>query len=114
DPLPAEQPGQRERCELFAPPGRLIVRGQPMSAIAYVLTVLLDRVVQDHTGLTGGFDANAEFSAESAPGSASDAASTEQVALMSALQEQLGLKLESTRGPVDVLVIDSVQHPTED
>jgi uncharacterized protein (TIGR03435 family) len=30
-----------------------------------------------------------------------------------ALQEELGLKLESTRGPVDVLVIDSVQQPTE-
>jgi uncharacterized protein (TIGR03435 family) len=31
-----------------------------------------------------------------------------------ALQEQLGLKLESTRGPVEILVIGHVEHPTED
>jgi len=34
--------------------------------------------------------------------------------LFTAIQEQLGLKLESTKGPVEVLVIDSVQHPTPD
>ncbi|HET9834670.1 MAG TPA: DUF3738 domain-containing protein [Vicinamibacterales bacterium] len=39
---------------------------------------------------------------------------TDGSSVMTALNEQLGLKLESTRGPVDVLVIDSLQAPTPD
>ena len=118
--LLASQPGRRERCILYAlPSGELRVRGQTMSALAYVFTVLLDRVVVNNTGLNGGFDADATFSTEGLPGMtvplpASDRAASVAPSLYTALEEQLGLKLRSTRGPVDVVVIDKLEHPTLD
>jgi uncharacterized protein (TIGR03435 family) len=74
-------------------------------------------VVVDRTGLSGGFDADAEFDPRGLPGMlqlrpeerpANDAASLETT-----LKEQLGLKLESKRGSVSVLIIDRVEHPPE-
>jgi len=68
------------------------------------------------TGLTGGFDAQLTWTPDAslsnspeAPSPASDGSS-----LFTAIQEQLGLKLDAQRGPVEVLVIDSVERPTED
>ena len=74
----------------------------------------VDRPVLDRTGLTGTFDFSLEWSLESdlaeSPGSRpEDTGPT----FLQALQEQLGLRLKSTKGPVDVLVIDHVEHPTE-
>ena len=91
-----------------------MIRGQTMGAVASVLTRLLERVVVDRTGLTGGFDGDADFSPEGLPGMAPSDTPKEAPSLVDALQQQLGLKLESAKGPVDVLVIDSVEHPTED
>jgi uncharacterized protein (TIGR03435 family) len=115
----AVHPGQRDRCILYAlPSGTLMLRGQTMSAFANLLTRLLDRTVTDRTGLAGGFDADAQFDPEGLPGMlqlrpeerpAKDAPSLDTV-----IREQLGLRLESTRGPVDVLVIDHVEKPSED
>src|SRR5258708_3155372 len=60
--LLASQPGQRDRCILYAlPSGTLMLRGQTMCAFANVLTMLLSRTVKDRTGLAGGFDADAQF-----------------------------------------------------
>jgi uncharacterized protein (TIGR03435 family) len=116
--LLAAQPGKRERCILYAlPSGTLMLRGQTMGAFANVLTRLLDRTVVDRTGLSGGFDADAQFDPKGLPGMlqlrpeeqpASDAGS-----LDTTLKEQLGLKLESKRGPVRMLVVDHVERPTE-
>jgi uncharacterized protein (TIGR03435 family) len=118
EPLLASQPDKRERCILYAlPSGMLMLRGQTMGAFANALTRLLDRTVVDRTGLAGGFDADAQFDPKGLPGMLqlkpeeqppSDAAS-----LDTTLKEQLGLKLESKRGPVRVLFIDRVERPTE-
>jgi uncharacterized protein (TIGR03435 family) len=59
---PPVQRGQELRCILYiVPPGSLIARGQTMSAFAYAQTRTVGRVVTDHTGLSGAFDADAVF-----------------------------------------------------
>jgi uncharacterized protein (TIGR03435 family) len=74
----------------------------------------LGRTVIDRTALTGTFDVHLKWTAEASagaagPGTADDPAGP---SLFTALQEQLGLKLESAKGPVEVLVIDHVEKPS--
>jgi uncharacterized protein (TIGR03435 family) len=67
----------------------------------------------DHTGITGVFDIDLTWTPEQ--GSVgSPRIDPNGPPIFVAIQEQLGLKLESHKGPVDVLVIDHVEHPTED
>jgi uncharacterized protein (TIGR03435 family) len=105
-PIPASTP---ER-------GRLGGRDVTMGRIAGFLKnpfTGVDRPVVDRTGLTGTFDFSLEWSPEPdaarPPGSQSEDTGP---AFLEALQEQLGLKLKPTTGPVDVLVIDHVEGPS--
>jgi uncharacterized protein (TIGR03435 family) len=85
-------------------------KGVTMRALARELS-FVGRVVLDKTDLAGQFDVDLEWaSVPSGPDVPADAGPS----IFTTLQEQLGLKLESTKGPVDVLVIDHVEHPTED
>jgi uncharacterized protein (TIGR03435 family) len=65
----------------------------------------LSRVVVDHTGIPGDFDIKLKWT--------SDSAEEAGVSLFTAIQEQMGLRLESTHGPVKMLVIYSVEKPSE-
>jgi uncharacterized protein (TIGR03435 family) len=67
----------------------------------------IDRPVLDRAGLTGRFDWDLRW--ENDPTGASTG-----VSILSALQEQLGFRLEPSRGPVDVLVVDRVEQPVLD
>jgi len=67
------------------------------------------QMVINRTALNGRFDLDLRFTPES-----STAAAPEFPSIFTAVQEQLGLKLQSERAPVPVLVIDSVQRPTPD
>jgi uncharacterized protein (TIGR03435 family) len=98
--------------------GRVSGRAEPIARLAALLSnnalAGVDRTVIDQTGLTGEFDFTMEWaiplpSVESQPTTDGTGPS-----LGTALREQLGLKLESTKGPVDVLVIDHVEKPTSD
>ena len=80
------------------------------------LSQQLGRTVIDKTGLAGLYDIKLQWTPELAQGAGgnSDAPSDESTrpSIFTALQEQLGLRLESAKGPVEVMVIDSVQKPT--
>jgi len=92
--------------------------GTTMTMLAVsMLTGPAGRLVVDRTGLTGAYDFDFEFAADPAPGAtpAPDTATTagDRPSLFTALEEQLGLKLQPTRAPIDVTVIDRVTPPTE-
>lgn len=66
-----------------------------------------ERPVADETGFTGYFDI------DDLRWATVDATTSDAPSLETALEETLGLKLVSTKGPVEVVVIDSIDHPTE-
>ena len=72
-----------------------------------------ERPVIDRTGLTGGFDFDVQFAELATPTSSGAAGDSRAVGMLTAVEEQLGLKLESTRGPLEFVVIDSVDLPKE-
>jgi uncharacterized protein (TIGR03435 family) len=94
-----------------------------MPAVAKLLSSLVGREVVDKTGFTGRFALHMEFAMDDAlagfPNPAGPDASGQPAdpaarpTISTALQEQLGLKLQVSKGPVDVLVIDHVERPTE-
>ena len=94
------QPGERPTCGTTATPGRLTGGSITMSQLAQTLSRYTQRMVLDQTGLTSGFDYDLEFATDPAGGS-----------IFTALPQQLGLRLDSRRAPVDVLVIDSAAQP---
>jgi len=80
------------------------------------LPEFVGRPVLDHTGLSGMFDFQIEFLVELRRGGDAkpeSAAETSGVPIFTALQQQLGLKLESAKAPVPVLVIDRVEKLTQ-
>ena len=106
-PIPATVPGRARLVGRRVTVGR--IAGQLMNPFTG-----LDRPVLDRTGLSGTFDFSLEWSLAADPVQPpaflpADPGPT----FLQALDEQLGLKLKSAKGPVDVLVIDRVEHPTE-
>jgi uncharacterized protein (TIGR03435 family) len=110
-------------CSIMGSPGMIRFDGFPMPQVAGMLVGQAGRIVIDRTGLAGNWQFVMTFSQERpqglTPGPEADkiaeaAANPNAPSFFTALQEQLGLKLESTKAPVDVTVIDAIEHPTED
>ena len=115
------QPGERPQCGMFMGIGNVGAGDVPMQQLAQLLSQRVQRIVVDKTGLTGRYSFNIEFTPDqmpppgaAPPGVQLPAINPDGPSIFTALQEQLGLKLESTRGPVETLVIDSIDQPTPD
>ena len=96
------------RCQAGPVPGGISVHGMPIATLASLMGSSAGRVIVDATGLAGNWDLDLTF-VDQVQSSNADGPS-----LFAALQEQLGLKLEPGRAPVDVVVIDRLDRPSED
>lgn len=110
-------PGQRQgpSCTAWVNYGMVHGFSRTMPQLASALDDLVGAPVVDRTGLTGYWDFDMQWSVPTPNDSQAELRTppVESIAgLFSALQDQLGLKLTVTRGPVDALAIDSISRPT--
>jgi len=111
---PAVEPGQGPPCSTGGSPGTFVGNDITMTMLADSLSESIrradtvDRIVVDRTGLTGNFDVRLEWTVDEL------STVSQGASIFTALQEQLGLKLEPSRGQVDVLVVDRAEKPTSD
>jgi uncharacterized protein (TIGR03435 family) len=98
-------------------PGRIAGAGIPMYVIANLLSNMLGRAVINNTGLTGKYDVNLQpipDSLQLQPDAADSLTQADvlNLAIIEAVEKQLGLKIVSTKAPGEVLVIDHIEHPS--
>lgn len=124
---------RQERSEIFSgrgrgPKGRHLLRAgsttititsssNAMANLADILSRSLDRIIIDKTGLQGNFSINLRFAPDNSRFVLLDSTVTPALdarpSVFTAVSEQLGLALKSERDPIDVLVIDRVEMPSE-
>jgi uncharacterized protein (TIGR03435 family) len=120
--------GDRPTCGLVVSPWSIRIGGGPLSQLTMVLTQMTNRFVVDQTGLTGNYDVDLQWTptglrmnrppgGDGGPGGPPipvPPPDANGATLETAIQEQLGLKLDPQRAQVPVLVIDRVDQPTPD
>jgi uncharacterized protein (TIGR03435 family) len=124
-----QPPGQGQpplaRCGsvnvMLEPSGARMQGGKiPMTEFIRVLSMVLGRSVIDKTGFTELFDVRLDFLPDETtaalpappPGAAGAPLDSNYPSILIAMQEQLGLRLESTKGPVEFVVIDHIERPS--
>ena len=102
--------------------GSVVAQGSTMPGFAELLATFLGRNVIDKTGLSARYDIKLQWTpdanelgnfANMGVPETTDAGPSDGPSLFAALQEQLGLRLEAQRGPVELLVIDKISRPTQ-
>jgi uncharacterized protein (TIGR03435 family) len=99
--------------------GKFTGQGLPLGTLVDILSRQLHRTIVDKTGLTGKYDFTLEYTPDDAPRGDMAAAHGDGApdpngpTVFTALEEQLGLHLNSTKGPVKTVVIDHIDPPTE-
>ncbi len=122
-PVPPRPQGTVGQCQtgmMFGPTSRLESGGMTMAQLVSSLSQSTGRPVLDRTALSGFYELKLEFAAEPGvmtlggpAGAPATAAPVDAPSLFSAIQDQLGLKLEPRREAIDVLVVESAESPTE-
>jgi uncharacterized protein (TIGR03435 family) len=123
-PAKEQDPAKARHLMMVDGPGKLESTAMKVENLRHVLSQQLGRTVVDKTGLTGNYDFTLNWTPDQptpgmaaqgdAPPAPSDdaASSTPGPSLFTALEEQLGLKLESAKGPEEVIVIDHIEQPS--
>ena len=112
-PGPGKPPANMKPGSMWISNSQMTAVGIPTSNLAANLAFRVERNVIDKTGLTGKYDFTLKWRPTELEGKADASTDNDAPDLFAALQEQLGLKLEPSKGPVDTLVIDHVELPTE-
>jgi uncharacterized protein (TIGR03435 family) len=122
-PPPQFKPGARPPCGTMQGPGSISAGGITMTRLAELLSGNVGRTVIDRTGLAGNYELDITYTPDPGqgppagplpPGVQIPNIDPNGPSLVTAIQEQLGLKLDAIRGPVVVTVIDRIERPTED
>jgi uncharacterized protein (TIGR03435 family) len=115
-PLPAPQ----HYCRNMVSPQSVDFEGGTLSMLAGLMNLILDRPVIDKTGITDYFEIHLRFAPDDSaaprpanPGAPAEVQAPDAPYIFQAIQEQLGLKLVTAKGPIDVLVIDHIERPSE-
>jgi bla regulator protein blaR1 len=120
----APAPGERPSCGIWFGPGRLAAGGLTMTALATNLSLWVDRVVTDRTGLSGAYDLELRWRPDRLPQTPTPLSTSDTFTvggvdadapdLFTALEEQLGLKLDAQKGPGEVFVVERAGRPIPD
>jgi uncharacterized protein (TIGR03435 family) len=105
-------------------PGQVTGQGVPIATLVNLLATQLHQTVIDKTGLTGNYDLELTWmpdqdsgpmfkGGDGSPQRADTPPDSTGPSIFTAIQEQLGLKLQSTKGPVETIVVDHVEMPSE-
>jgi len=127
--LQESKPGKThvgEEGEFSMSKGQLSGQGISFEGLVHLLSWCLGRPVVDQAGLKGNYDFTLQWTPDEGPGAmakvqtdagpgtvAPPLPGSSGPSIFTAIQEQLGLKLESTKGPLDVIVIDHIERPSE-
>ncbi|MGA3242332.1 MAG: M56 family metallopeptidase [Bryobacteraceae bacterium] len=120
DPLPPGQSYCKNIMSVSSSPASIEAQGTTLDDFSRMLFAILGRPVFNKTGIAGRFDIRIEFSREGTrfsplrptePTDGSSPASDPTGSIFAALQEELGLKLEPAKGPVETFVIDHIERP---
>jgi len=119
DPNAPPKPGQRNCGQQMMSPRSLKAVSAPMNQVIPMLARMLGRTVVDKTGLTGKYDIDLQWTPDEtqlaglSPEARAASSDASGPSIFTALQEQLGLKLESQKGPVEVFVVERAEKPSE-